>query len=223
MNTKKHTLGALALALLSGVGAQAAGAGSTFDVNADGWSVSDLPGTSSVSASWEAGVIRTDDQFAETSFRAPAKFLGNWSSLYGSTLSFDLTEVSIDSNGADYYTALIGSGDQVLYWYGGAPLPTFSTFVASLSAADTRWRLGGTGFNPASGAAPTEAQFQTILGNVTRLQINAEFKTGPDDSRLDNVLLGPVPEPASLVLLALGLGVVITRVSKTRTQRPSKG
>jgi hypothetical protein len=199
------------------VSAQAAGVSSTFDNDADGWFVSDFSGVGNAAANWVAGVIQTGDAFAETTFHAPAKFNGDWSSLYGTALSFDLTEIGRDLNADSYYTALIASGTDVLYWYGGAPLTTFSTFVAPLSASDTRWRLGGSGFNPASGLAPTQAQFLGILGNVTRLQINAEFITGPDNTRLDNVILGAVPEPHTYLMLSLGLvavGVGARRMKK---------
>lgn len=201
--------------------AQAAGVSSTFDTDADGWFVSDFSGVGSAPVNWNAGVIQTGDAFAETSFHAPFKFNGDWSGLYGSSLSFDLTEVGRDAGADAYYTALIASGTDVLYWYGGAPLATFSTFTAPLSALDTRWRLGGSGFNPASGVAPTQAQFQGILGNVTRLQINGEFITGSDDTRLDNVILGAVPEPHTYLMLSLGL--VAVGVGARRMKRPTAG
>lgn len=198
----------------------AAGVASTFDTDADGWYVSDYLGVGTASATWISGVIQTIDQFSETSFHAPAKFNGNWSSLYGSTLSFDLTEVGRDANADDYHTAVIASGNKILYWYGGAPSTSFTTFVATLSTSDTRWRLGGSGFSPTSGVAPTEADFLAVLSNVTRLQINGEFITGPDDTRLDNVVLGAVPEPGNAALYLIGLAAVAgaVRQSSRRSQ-----
>jgi hypothetical protein len=213
--------GRCAAALLAGgsfVTAQGQGVASRFDTGADGWFISDYRGNGNAAANWINGVLQTGDQFGETAFHAPAKFNGDHASLYGSTLSFDLTEVGRDGGADAYYTALIASGTSVLYWYGGAPLPEFSTFVAQLSASDTRWRLGGSGFDPASGTAPTAAEFQSILGNVTRLQINSEFITGADNTRLDNVILGAVPEPESYLLMGLGLAVlaVARRRAKAR-------
>jgi hypothetical protein len=199
--------------------AQAQGVASSFDTDADGWYVSDIQGNGNTAANWIGGVIQTDDQFGETAFHAPTKFNGDWSSLYGSTLSFDLTEVGRDGAADDYYTAIIASGSSVLYWYGGAPLPEFTTFVAQLSATDTRWRLGGSGFSPTSGVAPTAAEFQSILGNITRLQINAEFITGADNTRLDNVILGAVPEPQTWLMLGLGLGVLALTAKKRAQKR----
>lgn len=196
--------------------AHAAGVASTFDTDADGWYVSDYLGNGSTPVNWAGGVIQTGDAFGETSFHAPDKFTGDWSALYGTTLSFDLTEVGRDAGADAYYTALIASGTSVLYWYGGAPLPAFTSFVANLSASDSRWRLGGSGFDPASGVAPTAAEFQSILGNITRLQINAEFITGSDDTRLDNVILGAVPEPQTYLLMAAGLAALALRAKKSR-------
>jgi len=194
--------------------AHAQGVASSFDTDADGWFVSDYQGNGSAAANWIGGVIQTNDLFGETAFHAPTKFTGDWSSLYGSTLSFDLTEVGRDGAADDYYTAHIASGSSVMYWYGGAPQTDFTTFVAQLSATDTRWRLGGSGFSPTSGVAPTAAEFQSILGNITRLQINAEFITGADNTRLDNVILGAVPEPQTYLMLGLGLGVLVVAAKK---------
>jgi hypothetical protein len=201
----------IALALFAGAAAtnaHAVGASSSFDANADGWFISNYDGTDSAAANWTNGVIQTDDKFGETSFHAPTKFNGDWSSLYGSTLSFDLTETGRDANAGNYYTAIIASGTNVLYWYGGAPTTEFTTFVASLAVTDSRWRLGGTGFDPTTGVAPNAAQFQSVLSNVTRIQVNAEFITGADNSRLDNVILGPVPEPETYAMLLAGLGLM---------------
>ena len=197
--------------------AHAKSASSTFDTDADGWTISNYDGIGSSAATWQAGTLQTGDAFSETSFRAPVKFIGDWSSAYGTALQFDLTETARDAGADAYYTALIASGAQTLYWYGGAPLPTFTTFVAPLLATDTRWRLGGSGFNPASGVAPSETQFLAILGNVTRLQINGEFVTGADNSRLDNVVLGAVPEPETYLMLLGGLAVLaLKRRQSTR-------
>jgi Laminin B (Domain IV)/PEP-CTERM motif len=216
VSTFHHCLMFLASNLIF-TGVQAAGVASTFDTDADGWYVSDLLGNGTGTANWISGVIQTADQFAETSFHAPARFNGDWSSLYGSTLSFDLTEVGRDSGADDYYTVIVASGTNVLYWYGGAPLTTFSTFVAPLTEQDSRWRLAGTGFNPASGTAPTAAQFQSILGDITRLQINAEFITGADNTRLDNVIfgaVGAVPEPQTYLLFSFGICAVAMRARR---------
>lgn len=205
----KHAPWLIGFLMLGAFGsAQAAGVASTFDTNSDGWFVSDYLGNGSAAVAWSAGTIGTNDQFGETSFHAPEKFNGDKSSFYGSSLSFDLEEATKDSGANAYYTLIIASGADVLYWYGGAPLPTFTSFSALLSSTDTRWRLGGTGFNPGSGVAPTAAQFQSILANVTRLQINGEFTTGPDNTHLDNVILGAVPEPQTYMMMALGLGVL---------------
>jgi alkaline phosphatase D len=220
MNIKSATLCAVALFVgTSLMSAHAQGVSSSFDTDADGWYVSDYLGNGNAAANWINGVIQTNDQFGETSFHAPAKFNGDQSSTYGTRLSFDLTEIGRDAGADAYYTALIASGAQVLYWYGGAPTTAFTTFVAPLSESDTRWRLGGTGFSPLSGVAPTAADFQTILGNVTRLQINGEFITGGDDTRLDNVILGAVPEPQTYLMLGLGLAVLGAAVRRAKSKQ----
>jgi hypothetical protein len=216
MNALKATRYATALAGLVIFNANANGVRSTFDTNSDGWYVSNFDGTGAASVNWTAGTIQTGDVYTETAFHAPAKYNGNWSSIYGSSLSFDLTEVSHDTGANSYYTAIIASGSNILYWYGGAPLPTFTTFIAPLTASDTRWRLGGSGFAPTSGTTPTELQFKAILSNITRLQINAEFITGNDNSRLDNVAFGTVPEPQTYLMLLSSILVLALRERKAR-------
>jgi len=67
--------------------------------------------------------------------------------------------------------------------------------------------------------APTATEFQSILGNITRLQINAEFITGPHNTRLDDVILGAVPEPQTWLMLGLGLGLgVLVVAARKRAQ-----
>src|SRR5262245_55269641 len=79
---------------------------STFDLDADGWTHS--PGGDPLSTvAWSAtggnpgGSLTLQDQAAGNNdyWRAPAKFLGNFSSSYGLTFSFD---VKIDRTGQNF-------------------------------------------------------------------------------------------------------------------------
>ena len=60
--------------------------------------------------------------------------------------------------------------------------------------------------------ARRQAQFLSVLSDLTGLQIRGEFITGPDNGDLDNVTLGgaSVPEPSTLTLAGLALlGIVL--------------
>jgi alkaline phosphatase D len=210
---------ALAASLLAACSAQAADVVSRFDSSTEGWLVGDissLPGAG-VAATWDSAAqrITTSDIATWTTYSAPATFLGNKLAFYGGSFSFDLTDNLKDDNADSIATFGIASGTTALYWFGGAPSTTaMSSFNAGLSAADSRWRIGGLPTDFASGTAPSAAQFQAVLGALTAIRINADWKTaGNDITALDNVVLAaaPVPEPAAGWLMAAGLAVFALR------------
>lgn len=207
-------LSLIALSLTAAaVAARGASISNTFDAGAQGWLISDissLPGSGSA-APWDAvnQRIHTPDIATWTVFSAPATYLGDLSTYYGGSFSFNLMDNIKDANADTVATFGISSGQTALFWFGGsASTVAMTSFVAGMSEADPRWRLGGLPTDINSGAVPTAAQFQGVLSAVTALRINADWKTaGVDQSDLDNVLLvsAPVPEPGSSTLLALGL------------------
>ena len=204
----RQALIATAVSMLC-IGSAQAAISSTFDTGTDGWAMRDISGSGSGVPTWSAGAIESADINGWNSFAAPAKFLGNLSGAYGGTLSFDMYDQYRDSNANDYFTVLIASGNTVLYWYGGAPSTTsFTSFSARLDETDTRWRMNGSGASPTTGTAVTKAVFQSVLGNVSRLQFDADWNTGSDVARLDNVVIAAVPEPETFALLMAGLGLV---------------
>ena len=208
----------------SAASAQAAQIASHFDSNAEGWRVSDIsnpPGAGSV-ANWDSIMqrITTSDISAWTTYSAPVAFLGNKLGYYGGSFSFELTDNLKDLNADSVATFGIASGTTALYWFGGSPSTTSMTsFSASLSAADLRWRINGLPTNLASGSAPTAAQFQAVLGALSAIRINADWKTaGNDLTALDNVVLAsaPVPEPSAGWLMGLGAVAVALRLRSRR-------
>lgn len=201
---------------LAAAGAQAADIASRFDSSAEGWRVSDigsLPGAGSA-ATWDSGLqrITTSDIATWTVYSAPASFLGNKASFYSGSFSFQLTDNLKDDNADSVATFGMASGPTALYWFGGSPSTTAMTsFTASLTVDDTRWRLGGLPTDIGSGATPTAAQFQAVLGALTAIRINADWKTaGNDITALDNVVLAasPVPEPGAGWLMGAGVAAL---------------
>ncbi len=224
MSTLQHRIHRLsiiaggALSLLAAAGAQAATHISTFDTGNEGWlvaNISSAPGAGTP-AGWDSVNQRltTSDLYSWTTFSAPASLLGNRLAYYGGTISFDLMDDLKDANADTVATFGIASGTTSMFWFGGAPSTrAMTTFVAGLSEADTRWRIGGLPTDFTSGTAPTQAEFQAVLSALTMLRINADWRTaGNDTAALDNVLLqSPVPEPAPALLLAAGLAAMAWR------------
>jgi PEP-CTERM motif len=209
---------ACVLVLSSHTVAEAAARHFTFETGSEGWLVTDitsLPGAG-VAPTWDDinQRISTSDIASWTTFSAPAEVLGDQSVYYGGIFGFDLQDTLKDANADTVATFGMAAGSTTMYWFGGAPSTTgLSTFVAGLSPDDTRWRIGGLPFDINSGSLPTPAQFQAVLGGLTMLRINADWRTaGNDISTLDNVLfLSPVPEPAPVALLAAGLAALAWR------------
>ncbi|MFQ3586833.1 MAG: PEP-CTERM sorting domain-containing protein, partial [Fimbriimonadaceae bacterium] len=62
----------------------------------------------------------------------------------------------------------------------------------------------------------TMADIESVLAGLTRIGINADFHTGADFSRVDDVTIVPVPEPTSLLVLG-GASVFALRRRRART------
>jgi hypothetical protein len=68
-----------------------------------------------------------------------------------------------------------------------------------------------------SGPPATLSDFQTVLSNLTALEIRGEYVTGSDTGGLDNVQLIPEPGTAATLAGLLGLGWVLTARRLRRT------
>ncbi|MGB1252191.1 MAG: laminin B domain-containing protein [Candidatus Promineifilaceae bacterium] len=119
-------------------------------------------------------------------FIAPEEFHGDWA-------SYNMLSFNIKSYGGSYFhiepqraDVRIFSGDQFITRY----LPTqlqrdasiWNTIAINL-ADDSRWYIS------------PNASFASVLSNVTRLEIRAEFGYGPDTANLDNVRLSGTTQP----------------------------
>jgi hypothetical protein len=145
-------------------------------------------------------IAATDPSFDTFAFEAPAKFTGDQSLYYGGFLRFDL---KVDLKTAPAWdegveVVLVGAGLTLVRDQGIVPPANWTGFAFGLT--ETGWHLDSPG-----GVAPTSAQFQDVLANLTRLRIIGEYANGVvETSYLDNVAL--VPEPGT-VALATGLGL----------------
>lgn len=187
-------------------------ASSDFNAGTDGWTTGEFtnsaPGTLTPTFEPSNGVILTTDTAANVAFIAPSAYLGNLSAAFGGTLSFELSNTAND-NPALYSAIAITSGSTTI----------FSQRVLGPGVTLTPYSVVFTGANfinsnpfSAGGTALTDAQLQGILNNVTKFAILADWHSGADNTRLDNVLLTSgapaVPEPGTWAMFILGLGLV---------------
>ena len=177
---------------------------STFETNTDGWSVvGDIvgPATFSSTGGNPGGHIFINDAVTGgvTYFVAPAKFLGDQSASYGTPFTFDLRQSY--TGGANQFddvdVFLVGAGLTLVFDAPVAPGNGVWTSYSFTLVETAGWRISSL-----AGVAPSQAQMQNVLGDITSIRLRAEFQTGADTGSLDNVVL--VPEPSSALLLLSG-------------------
>lgn len=203
---------AAGFAFMLGCAAQDALAGlvtSAFDTDADGWTAvlngmnegaysstfGNPPGSFGATDRRDGSVWR---------FQAPAKYLGDQSSNYGTLLRYDLWLSVYNPQNNTVGDVAIGSDDLILKWLGATP--TAGAWTTQMVMLDTTggW-LRSDNDQPA-----TEAELRSVLSDLTVIRIRGEYHSGggPDDAGyLDNVAFGvPTPEPASLAIWC-GIGL----------------
>jgi len=212
---------------LGNPGVQAAPVSSTFDGGPEGWMVADInwspwthppqvvgyyPPAFHATGGNPGGLISMTDPSGQWFwFDAPAVFLGNQSSAFGHSLSFDM-QVSASVAGAADGVMLVGSG-MTLHYETPVPAATFTHFVVPLTPAG--WRIN----DPVAGLEPTAAQMLGVLGNLSALRISGDWLDGTETAGLDNVVLSgtaPIPAPGALLLVLSGLACL--RVVKRRSR-----
>ena len=172
---------------------------STFDTGDEGWT-RNTPSDPAATISWFStggnpdGYIRFNEPGQGTNdfFSAPAIFLGNQGGKYGGELSFDL-RLNGNSNLGNVSDGvrLVGAGLTLTYEI-ARPMTEWQSYDIPLVEGD--WRVGG-------GAVATEAQLRSVLSDLDRLNIRADWINGSEQVSLDNVRL--VPAPSSAAMLAL--------------------
>lgn len=232
MKTRLLSAALLQAALvLPGAAVAAPLASSSFDADADGWLVKDLPypqpgsppvvlGTATPSYSASGGhpgghLSLLDISANAWYWSAPAKFLGNVGVAYGGQLSYDIAVTGNGFGNPPGFTQedviLVGAGRTLVHDTGLqiAPTQVLNWNSISVGLTEAGWKL-----NSLTGPAASAADMQAVLGSLGSLYIRGEYLFGLDDrGRLDNVLLSAVPEPASAWLMLLGAaGLLMRRV-----------
>ncbi len=179
---------------------------STFDTDADGWTVTgDATGPN-----WQAsggnpgGYIQATDtgQGLVSYWNAPAKFLGNQSA--ANRLSFDLWQTPTTNQFNSPDVILIGGGI-TLQLNINHPSNTWTSYPVALTPAAGWW-------NQTANAPATQANIQTVLSSLTSLQIRAEYSGDLDTDGLDNVILSSVSSTPTSVPTMSEWGMIIFMV-----------
>lgn len=128
----------------------------------------------------------TDVTNSLSMFEATQSMTGNLSSFAGGSLRWDLQTTGSGIVFVDNYAhaVLTGGGMHLIYLAPelNAYLPTtFQDFSIPLSP-NSGWRK-----NTPNGPIPTFADFQKVLGHVERTMIKAEYRSGSELNRIDNV------------------------------------
>lgn len=191
---------------------------STFTAGLEGWTaVETTGGTPShmVAGGNPGGFLYIDNSENLWAYVvAPAAFLGNLSAFNGGSLSFDGNQLT--GNGAysdfnDWGRVIItgASGSASLDFAPGTiPVNQWRTYSAPLTAA--AWGV-------------TPAVWSALLANVTDIRFSLEGTFGGETNGFDNPTLqsptapNPVPEPASLILVGVGIALLATRHRRARS------
>lgn len=191
-------LSSLLLALVClGCGGSANFAGSTFDANDEGWTLSgDADGRvelRAVGGSPGGHICGKDSTNGDVwYFVAPAPFLGDKSKVYGTTLSWALKQDQMYQQLSGRDVVIQGMGTTIIYNIKATPGRSWTTYDVHLDAlANSGWRVDQPGGgNPETFPLATEEDLRAVFKNITSLRFRGEFTDGPDSACIDNVYFG---------------------------------
>jgi hypothetical protein len=189
-------------------------ASSTFDSGAEGWSVVDLPtpnisnpppvlGTYPVTFFSSGGnpggyISMTDPSGNWFMFSAPNTYLGDQSSAFGGTLSYDIRVTPVTPG---EFTAVVLVGlEHTLFFDTPSPSNEWSTYNILLGTAG--WKLD----DQYTGPEPTSLEMEGVLSDLQALYISGDWLDGVETADLDNVSI--VPIPGTVLLLSSGLASI---------------
>lgn len=159
---------------------------STFDTDADGWT-KHTPSDAGTNLVWYStggnpdGYIRLNDaaQGVTDWFAAPAKFLGNKSQFYGGVLKFDMKH-SLNLTGSQVGVRFIGNGITIQATI-NRPNQTWQTYSIPLAVGS--WTV------QATGSLATQEEILQVLSNILTFNIHGDWRSGVEQTSLDNVMM----------------------------------
>ncbi len=192
---------------------------SDFFADLDGWTKA--PGGDAASnVQWVAtggnpgGHLRFNEAAAGANDRiaAPTKFLGDKSAFIGGTFSMDRNTNTLSNPGSNLDdVTLIGSGISIRFDTPNPTVGSWSTTTVDL-VHDAGW------LRVSDGLPPTISEFSLIMGNLTAIYLDADFRSGPETPLFDNIRMTAIPE-ASMTPALVGL----TALALLRRGRVSRG
>ncbi len=191
-------LAVLALAGVSAAELAAQPIVSGFDTDAESWTVSGNPG--STTPDWNAaggnpgGYISDFDEGAGAMFfDAPAAFLGDQSGKYGEFLSWDRITDMVGSPVTGVEHVILVGATETLEYTGPAPPGSTGVWDTSITSSpiildesDLGWTKLSDGMNPSG------AEFIAVLTTLSALTLRVDNDFGFEDAGIDNVLMTPV-------------------------------
>jgi len=188
-------------------------AASGFESDAEGWTIIGDAQASTAKPDYNGtggnpdGLISAVDNVTGGVwfFVAPAKYLGDASATYGRYLKYDLKTTNV-SNLLDDFQVVLQGGGIMLGYYSTTPRdPGTNTWTSyKIQLSETGGWVKIPDYARASFDAhfdtrtltltnltvPTNAEFQSVLSDLTLFLIRGEFNTGADTGSLDNVRFG---------------------------------
>jgi hypothetical protein len=200
---KKTLFTACAILLMLGGMVANASIISKFNVDNENWTVSGLATLSHEKKGGNHGGFLVAAEAGGDTFEvvAPLKFFGDLSAYKGGTLSFDSKLITASSqtfgSGFGKVTILGGGASAELDLAPNPPETDWVTYSALLVASS--WGVN-------------ETTWDQILANVTEIRVILESVVGWETMGFDNFKVqpvkghpAPVPEPATMLLLGIGL------------------
>lgn len=134
------------------------------------------------------GSLRVGDLVGETWIGSPPSVNGDRSNLYGREISYDIQYRFADNA---VYAGIALAGPNFTLIIGLQP-PLVNVWEhRSFPLLPGEWRLNSTG-----GPVATEAQIREVLADFRGMYIHTEWRTGPDDTSVDNIRIGSCPGDA---------------------------
>lgn len=205
---------------------------SDFSVDADGWSSIVVSASQSYTPTYNStggnlgGCISVDlinptslfYFYADRSFDAPAKFLGNKSFSYNQNLTFDLQQSLAGADASAAEVMISGGGITIFFPVSSFPSTTSWTNYSVSLKETAGWKTGSL-----TGAATSKTEMKQVLANIVSLRIRAQyfpsFPAGSYSCKLDNVVLNSASLPVTPTITSFNpaSGVPGTAVTITGT------
>lgn len=180
----------------------------TFDSDNQGWRQADFNPVTLVltdlgPASWNAAGHIEGPDFASWAFHISPLLAGGFG---GATeIRFDYSAAFADAQA--YPFIVLASATGAIYQEVAPPADgQFHPYAFDLTTVGS-WKYGDNG----GLRNATMGDIASVLGGLQRIGINADVASGGDFTRVDNVQLTAVPEPATMAALGLGVAALIRR------------